>query len=323
MLNKKEIFEGFKKLQVLVIGDLMIDAYTWGKATRISPEAPVPVVAVTKREARLGGAGNVVMNLVSLGAKPLVVSVVGKDARGEELIELLSEQQVSVEGIIEDESRPTTVKERIIAGSQQLLRIDAENDQHISNEIAKEVIEKVKQVLPTVHVLIFEDYDKGLLSPNLIQEIIGLAKQHKVPIVVDPKKRNFFAYSGVDLFKPNLLELKEGLGLQSTELNDQNLPQVVKEFKESQSMKGVFVTLSERGVYIDYSNETAKIPAHIRQIADVSGAGDTVISIAACALALGLPAKDIAGLANLGGGLVCESLGVVPIDVERLMEEWQ
>lgn len=323
MLNKKEIFEGFKKLNVLVVGDLMIDAYTWGKATRISPEAPVPVVAVNKREARLGGAGNVVMNLVSLGAKPFVVSVVGNDVRGEELKNLLLEQQVATDGIVVDNSRPTTVKERIISGSQQLLRIDAENDQIISSDIASQVIEKVKQVLPKVQVLIFEDYDKGLLSAPTIQEIINLAKQHKVPMVVDPKKRNFLAYAGVDLFKPNLSELKEGLGLQSSDLADQQLPQTVKDFKESQGMKGVFVTLSERGVYIDYANETAKIPAHVRQIADVSGAGDTVISIAACALALGLPAKDIAGLANLGGGLVCESLGVVPIDVEKLMEEWR
>ena len=203
MLNKKEIFEGFKKLNVLVVGDLMIDAYTWGKATRISPEAPVPVVAVNKREARLGGAGNVVMNLVSLGAKPFVVSVVGNDVRGEELKNLLLEQQVATDGIVVDNSRPTTVKERIISGSQQLLRIDAENDQIISSDIASQVIEKVKQVLPKVQVLIFEDYDKGLLSAPTIQEIINLAKQHKVPMVVDPKKRNFLAYAGVDLFKPN------------------------------------------------------------------------------------------------------------------------
>lgn len=323
MLNKKEIFEGFKKLQVLVVGDLMIDAYTWGKANRISPEAPVPVVAVNKREARLGGAGNVVMNLVSLGAKPFVVSVVGDDLRGEELKDLLLAQHVSTEGIVIDKSRPTTVKERIIAGSQQLLRIDAENDQIISSDIAKLVIEKVKEMLPKVQVLIFEDYDKGLLSASTIQEIINLAKQYEVPIVVDPKKRNFFAYAGVDLFKPNLSELKDGLGLQSSDLSDIKLPQIVHDFKESQGMKGVFVTLSERGVYMDYAGETAKISAHIRQIADVSGAGDTVISIAACALAMGLPAKEIAALANLGGGLVCESLGVVPIDVERLKEEWK
>ncbi len=323
MLNKKQIFEGFKKLNVLVIGDLMIDAYTWGKATRISPEAPVPVVNVSKREIRLGGAGNVVMNLVALGVKPFVASIVGDDEKGKELKSLLVEQGVDISGILVDSSRPTTVKERIIAGSQQLIRIDAENDQIVDFELAQQLIGKVKQMLPNMDVIIFEDYDKGLLSENVIQEIISLAKSQQVPIVVDPKKRNFFAYAGVDLFKPNLSELKEGLGLSVSDLSDDLLPETVKKFKESQSMKGVFVTLSERGVYIDYANEKAKIPAHVRQIADVSGAGDTVISITACALALGLPAKDIAALANLGGGLVCESLGVVPIDVKKLEEEWK
>jgi rfaE bifunctional protein kinase chain/domain len=322
MLVKDQLFEGIKKLHVLVVGDLMIDSYTWGKATRISPEAPVPVLNVTKRENRLGGAGNVVRNLVSLGAKPYVVSVLGKDDRGKELLHLLNQQGVDVQGVLQDPSRTTTVKERIIAGSQQLMRIDAESDVLISKELAEKLIDQVKLTLPKVQVLIFEDYDKGVLSEPTIQEIISLAKKQGVPVVVDPKKRNFFAYSGVDLFKPNLSELKEGLSLKTSDLTDENLAETVKNFKESQQMKGIFVTLSERGVYIDYAGQSAKIPAHIRQIADVSGAGDTVISIAACALALGLPAIEIAKLANLGGGLVCESLGVVPIDVDKLREEW-
>lgn len=321
MLNKDQLFEGIKKLNVLVVGDLMIDAYTWGKVTRISPEAPVPVVNVTKTESRLGGAGNVVMNLVSLGANPFVVSAVGDDARGIELKNLLTQQGVDVSGIVEDASRPTTVKERVLAGSQQLLRIDAETDQLVSPDISLQLLENVKHLIPKMHVVIFEDYDKGVLSESLIQEVIALAKMHHVPTVVDPKKRNFFSYAGVDLFKPNLSELKAGLNLSPEDLTDAVLPKTVKDFKESQSMKGVFVTLSERGVYIDYAGQTAKIPAHVRQIADVSGAGDTVISIAACALALGLPAKQIAELANLGGGLVCESLGVVPIQVEKLASE--
>lgn len=322
MLNKAQLFEDFKKLKVLVVGDLMIDSYTWGKATRISPEAPVPVVNVTKKEARLGGAGNVVRNIVSLGAQPYVVSVIGKDSNSAVLKQLLTDQGVEVEGILEDETRPTTVKERILAGSQQLIRIDAEKDQLISDTLQNQLIEKVKTYLPMVQVLIFEDYDKGVLGERVIHEIVQLAKSHGVPTVVDPKKRNFFAYAGVDLFKPNLVELRDGLGLSNDDLSDANLPKVVSEFKQQQAMKGMFVTLSERGVYIDYEQQTAKIPAHIRQIADVSGAGDTVISIAALALALGLPAKEIAALANLGGGLVCESLGVVPIELERLQMEW-
>lgn len=321
MLTKEQIFQGFSNLNVLVIGDLMIDAYTWGKVTRISPEAPVPVVNATKKEIRLGGAGNVVRNLVSLGAKPYVVSVVGADEMGKSLKDLLQNEGVEVRGIVTDATRPTTVKERIIAGSQQLLRIDSEVDSLVSEEIEKKILEEVKTILPKIQVIIFEDYDKGVLSEKLIQEIVVLAKKLNIPTVVDPKKRNFFAYSGVSLFKPNLSELKGGLGLTSDDLTDENLPKTVKKFKESQQMEGVFVTLSERGVYIDYKEDNAKIPAHIRQIADVSGAGDTVIAIAACALALGLPARQIASLANLGGGLVCESVGVVPISVEKLKSE--
>jgi D-glycero-beta-D-manno-heptose-7-phosphate kinase len=316
-----EIIEGFSKLRVMVIGDLMVDAYTWGKVSRISPEAPVPVVNVVKRENRLGGAGNVVLNVASLGAKPLVFSVIGEDSTGQDLMTILSEAGLSVDGIIQEAGRPTTVKERVIAGSQQLLRVDSETEAQISKVSSAALLDAVKAAISKVDVIIFEDYDKGVLSEGLIQEVIGLAKAAGIPTVVDPKKKNFFAYRGASLFKPNLHELRDGLGLESSDLSALALPATVKKFKESQNFDGVFVTLSERGVYMDYASEQVSIPAHIRQIADVSGAGDTVISIAACALAAGASPAQIAELANLGGGLVCEFLGVVPIDVDLLKRE--
>jgi rfaE bifunctional protein kinase chain/domain len=305
----------------MVIGDLMVDAYTWGKVTRISPEAPVPVVNVVKRESRLGGAGNVVLNVASLGAKPIVFSVIGDDATGASLLHILKDAGLSVDGIIQEAGRPTTVKERVIAGSQQLIRVDSETEQAISSASEASLVAAVKAAISKVDVIIFEDYDKGVLSEGLIQEVMGMAKAAGIPTVVDPKKKNFFAYQGATLFKPNLHELRDGLGLDAADLSALALPATVKKFKESQRFEGLFVTLSERGVYMDFRAEQVAIPAHIRQIADVSGAGDTVISIAACALAAGASPAQIAELANLGGGLVCEFLGVVPIDVNLLKRE--
>jgi rfaE bifunctional protein kinase chain/domain len=304
-----------------VIGDLMVDAYTWGKVNRISPEAPVPVVNVIKRESRLGGAGNVVLNIASLGAKPYVCSVIGDDSTGETLQGILKAVGLSTAGIITEKGRPTTVKERVIAGSQQLIRVDSETEAPISVASSNALLKQVKAWLPEVDVILFEDYDKGVLSQVLIQEIISLAKAHQIPTVVDPKKKNFFAYSGATLFKPNLNELRDGLGLEPDTVKPEAIAKTVADFKAAQSFTGLFVTMSERGVFMDYATDQIQIPAHIRQIADVSGAGDTVISIAACALAAGGSAKQIAELANLGGGLVCESLGVVPIDVELLKRE--
>ena len=321
MSQLSSLIEKFSSLRVLVIGDLMVDAYTWGKVNRISPEAPVPVVNVIKRESRLGGAGNVVLNIASLGAKPYVCSVIGDDSTGETLQGILKAVGLSTAGIITEKGRPTTVKERVIAGSQQLIRVDSETEAPISVASSNALLKQVKAWLPEVDVILFEDYDKGVLSQVLIQEIISLAKTHQIPTVVDPKKKNFFAYSGATLFKPNLNELRDGLGLEPDAVKPEAIAKTVADFKAAQSFTGLFVTMSERGVYMDYVTDQIQIPAHIRQIADVSGAGDTVISIAACALAAGGSAKQIAELANLGGGLVCESLGVVPIDVELLKRE--
>lgn len=316
-----EIFDNFNNLKVLIIGDVMLDAYTWGKVERISPEAPVPVVNVRSREMRLGGAGNVVMNVQSLGAEPIICSVVGTDAYGDSLLNLLKEQNLSTEGIIQSETRITTVKERIIAGSQQIVRVDTETDKLINEAECQILSDKIKELVKTANVIIFEDYDKGVLSKELIYDIITFANDNNIPTIVDPKKRNFLYYQNATLFKPNLKELKEGLSISFDVKNPDELTDAVSILKKTLELKGVFVTLSEQGVYIDFNGQKKAIPAHIRTISDVSGAGDTVISIAACCLALGLSPELIAGLSNLGGGLVCESVGVVPIDKELLKKE--
>lgn len=305
----------------MVIGDVMLDSYVWGKVERISPEAPVPVVNVGHREYRLGGAGNVLLNVQALGAEAIACTVIGDDGPGDILQHQLIERNLSCEGLIRSDRRITTIKERIIAGSQQVVRIDTETDEAISDHERKQLVFKAKELILGCQVVIFEDYDKGVLSPEAIAEITDFANECQVPTVVDPKKRNFLAYRNTTLFKPNLKELREGLKVDFDVKDDAALRSIVQQLTETLDAAGALITLSEHGVYIDYQDETHHLPAHIRQIADVSGAGDTVISIAACCVAIGLPPRTIAGLSNLGGGLVCEQVGVVPIDKELLKAE--
>ncbi|CCG99161.1 PfkB domain protein [Fibrella aestuarina BUZ 2] len=323
LLPLPDLFSQFNRLRVLVIGDVMLDAYVWGRVDRISPEAPVPVVTVQRREVRLGGAGNVLLNVQALGAEAVVCSVIGTDQAGDQLQQQLTERGLNCEGLIRSASRITTIKERIIAGSQQVVRVDTETDAYITPDERTQLIEKAKALIPTCHVVLFEDYDKGVLSREAIAEITAFANDHHVPTVVDPKKRHFLDYQHVTLFKPNLKELKEGLKIDFNVDRPAELASVVGQLKERMQLAGTLITLSERGVYIDFDGAQEQLPAHVRKIADVSGAGDTVISIAACCVALQQAPRRIAALSNLGGGLVCESVGVVPIDRTRLLEEAQ
>lgn len=322
-LSLPNLFAQFNSLRVLVVGDVMLDAYVWGRVDRISPEAPVPVVTVHRREVRLGGAGNVLLNVQALGAEAVVCSVIGTDGAGDQLHEQLTSRCVNCDGLIRSSSRITTIKERIIAGSQQVVRVDTETDAYITADERTQLIERTKALIPTCQVVLFEDYDKGVLNREAIAEITACANAHNVPTVVDPKKRHFLDYEHVTLFKPNLKELKEGLKVDFNSDQPGELSRVVGQLKERMHLAGTLITLSERGVYIDYEGVQELLPAHVRMIADVSGAGDTVISIAACCVALHQSPRRIAGLSNLGGGLVCESVGVVPIDKARLLEEAQ
>ncbi len=320
-LSIDELFDQFDHLRVLIIGDVMLDSYVWGRVERISPEAPVPVVTVDRRERRLGGAGNVLLNVQALGAEAIICSVIGTDLAGDQLEQELCDRGLNCDGLIRSQSRITTIKERIIASAQHVVRVDTETDTLITTDERTQLVEKAKALIPSCHVVIFEDYDKGVLSPEAIAEITDFANASNVPTVVDPKKRNFLAYQNTTLFKPNLKELREGLNVTFDVDNADEFQAVVNQLKETLQLKGTLITLSERGAFIDYNTERLKLPAHVRQIADVSGAGDTVISIAACCVALQQPPAIIAGLSNLGGGLVCEFVGVVPIDKELLKAE--
>lgn len=318
------MFERFSQLRVLVVGDVMIDAYLWGKSSRLSPEAPVPIVNRVKIEQRLGGAANVALNIQSLGATPMLCSIVGDDEDGAALVRLLLEQGQTDEGMVLSPERPTTVKQRIISGGQQLLRIDSEVETDLTIFERRALVERFSNLLASAHVVIFEDYDKGVLSAEVIQELLKLAKEKGVPTVVDPKKKNFLSYTGCTLFKPNLKELKEGLKVDFADANVEAFEAAVELLQERMGVENILVTLSERGVFGQAKDgQKTYLDAHIRSISDVSGAGDTVVSIAALSVAIGLPLPALAELSNLGGGLVCEHVGVVPIDKEQLLQEAQ
>jgi rfaE bifunctional protein kinase chain/domain len=314
------LFEAFNRLKVLVIGDLMIDSYIWGKVERISPEAPVPIVHITERDERLGGAANVGLNIKALGATPILCGLIGTDREGDLLVKLLENNGMSMAGLVRSEQRPTTIKHRVISGSTHLLRIDQETDAITTQKESDALFKMVQQLIDQVDVIIFEDYDKGVLNPLLIQQIITLAKSKNVPTVVDPKKRNFLAYKGCTLFKPNRKELKEGLKIES-DLKDLNELEIsVIELLHKLNCDNVLITLSEQGVYWTNGTQKLHIPAHTRKIIDVSGAGDTVISVVALCVAAKLSPEKIAAYSNLAGGLVCEHVGVVPIEAQALKD---
>ncbi len=319
MNSISDILNQFETKRVLIIGDAMIDAYMWGAINRMSPEAPVPVVEIEKRESRLGGAANVAINIQSLGATPILFAAIGKDYQGDLFLNLMKEQNLSCEGIQKINNRATTVKTRIISDNKHVLRFDEERTDLIDDEKLSNQLEEMILV-NDFDVIIFEDYNKGLLSEKLIQKAIKAAQQKGTPTIVDPKKENFLAYTGVDIFKPNLKEIKEGLKVEFDVLSESELSQNVEILRTKLGAKGILLTLSEHGIYFQNSSNTYREQAHKRNITDVSGAGDTVVSVAALALACDLENEYMMRIANLAGGLVCEKVGVVPIKKQDLLE---
>jgi D-glycero-beta-D-manno-heptose-7-phosphate kinase len=326
----QDVFEKFKSLKTLVIGDVMVDSYLWGKVERISPEAPVPIVSVTRRENRLGGAANVALNLQALGATPILCSVIGEDSKAETFIELLQQQNLTEKGIVKSADRITTTKFRVIGNHSQMLRVDEEIEHDLSIAETEKFIHKIAQLIENedIDVIIFEDYDKGVITPALISKVTEIARKKAIPVTVDPKKKNFKHYRDVSLFKPNLKELKDGLKLDFSPENLKDFENAVDAIHQKNNIDNIMVTLSESGVYISEKEKNTQnilsrqiIPAHVRNISDVSGAGDTVISVASLCMALKLDLFTVATLSNLAGGLVCEEVGVVPVNKEKLLKE--
>jgi rfaE bifunctional protein kinase chain/domain len=322
-LHIADLLDRAARSTALVVGDVMVDAYLWGRVERISPEAPVPVVQVTKRSARLGGAANVALNTQALGARTVVLSVIG-DAEAATTVErLFREHGLSTEGLLRSAERRTTVKTRVISGHQHIVRVDEEQEDDLSAADEDRFLQHVQAVLTATRpsVVVLEDYNKGVLTERTIAGIIEAARTAGIPVAVDPKKKNFFAYRGVDLFKPNLKELREGLKTDVDPSDPASVERAVLALEQRLGNKASLITLSEHGMHMHGQGSTHRIPAHRRTIADVSGAGDTVIAVAALALAQQLEPRAIAQLANLAGGLVCEEVGVVPLDLDRFRAE--
>ena len=323
MHNFQKLFESFATLKVGVIGDLMLDTYVWGTVDRISPEAPVPVVTLNNKEYRIGGAGNVALNCHSLGAKVSLLSVTGDDTENILLNELLDFNGIDNTFLLKSAGRITTHKTRIISRNQQMMRLDAEITKDLDPADEHALIEKVKDYIADEDpdIIIFEDYNKGVLTPNVIETVIGLCRAAGVITAVDPKRKNFFDYKHTDIFKPNLKEVREGLNLLTETPTPEWLKHVDVAMRDKLQHGISLITLSERGVFYHDAGEGRIIPSHLRHIADVSGAGDTVIAVASMVYAVTKNIHLMAEVANIAGGLVCEEVGTMAISRDRLLQE--
>ena len=322
-MSFEQLFDEISRLRVLVIGDVMLDTYCWGVVERISPEAPVPIVAVKKTETRIGGAGNVAINTASLGAHTSIITVLGNDDAGNTLQKLLEDAGIQTHFLIQTPNRPTTNKTRIMGRNQQMMRLDWEETKDIDDALEAAIWQKVQAYFEkhVPQVCILEDYNKGVLTETLIAKIIALCNAKGVITTVDPKKKNFFAYRGVTLFKPNLKEVKEGLQIAIPSIEKDILNTIHQQLQAQLQHTISLITLSEHGVYYHDVQQSAIIPTHIRNIADVSGAGDTVIAVASVVYAVTKQMQLAAEIANIAGGLVCEEVGTAPIRKQPLLEE--
>ncbi|HEU5365753.1 MAG TPA: PfkB family carbohydrate kinase [Hanamia sp.] len=319
----EQLFSQFSKMKVAVIGDVMLDTYWWGNVERISPEAPVPVVAVSKREQRIGGAGNVALNVKALEASVALLTILGDDEDGIQLKKLLQEKNIDTRFILESNKRITTNKIRIISRNQQMMRLDAEIVNDI-DEVDEEKLQNQIEKFITVEkpdVVIFEDYNKGILTKNIIANTIAFCIKNNVTTAVDPKRKNFFCYQNATLFKPNLNEAITGLNLLPEEISLELLSEIHSQLKEKLDHDISLITLSEKGIFYQEENSKNILPSHRRNIADVSGAGDTVIAVASLIYGATKNIDLAAKIANIAGGIVCEEVGTVAINKEKLLQE--
>lgn len=323
MPNFSQLFAGFEQMRVGVVGDVMLDTYLWGHVERISPEAPVPVVTLDRREQRIGGAGNVALNAASLGARVTSFSVIGKDADGEALELLLAEKGIDTSGHLKSSTRITTNKARVMGRNQQMLRLDSETMRDLSAAEEEDLLRRFRAYVEaeTPQVVILEDYNKGVLTDRVIREAVALCRERGVITAVDPKRRNFFSYEGVTIFKPNLKEVREGLHILLDEVQLTALELVHGQLAARLKHEVSMITLSEKGVFFCDGRRADIIPSHLRNIADVSGAGDTVIAVASLVYAATKDIALMAAVANIAGGLVCEEVGTAAIGRDRLLAE--
>lgn len=318
-----KLFADFSKMKVAVIGDVMLDTYWWGNVDRISPEAPVPIMAVNKKEQRIGGAGNVALNIVQMGASVALLSVLGNDEDGNELQKLLQENQIDTRFLLKSKNRITTNKIRIISRNQHMMRLDAEHTNDLTPEDEENLMNQIEKYIQTEKpdVVILEDYNKGILTHPIITKTVEICNKNNIVSTVDPKRKNFFSYNNVSLFKPNLSEAITALNIIPEEISNTLLEDIHSQLKNNLSHQVSLITLSERGIFYQDEKDKNIIPSHRRKIADVSGAGDTVIAVASLVYAKTKNTALTAEIANISGGIVCEEVGTVSINKERLLAE--
>ena len=317
----KNILEAFHSKRIAVIGDIMLDKYIFGHVSRISPEYPVPVVDVTHEDHRLGGAANVALNTLSLGAETLLIGITGADSNREVLLDLFRNRGLATEGLVCDPSRPTTCKTRILSQNHHITRVDFESRKEVDKEIERAILGSFDAIIDSIDAIVLEDYNKGLLSAQIIQHIITSAQQRNVPVLVDPKLHNFFAYKGCSVFKPNLLEMAASLGI-VLHNNDDEVEQACRLLQKKIKAATIIVTRGEKGMTI-YNGSFTHIEATSLEVADVSGAGDTVIGTLALGAATGVDIVTNATIANLAAGTVCQEVGAVPVRPEKLLKAYQ
>lgn len=316
------MFDSFNKLNVLIIGDLILDIYISGKIQRVSAEAPIPILEIKNKEYRLGGAANVAANIKAMGANPYLCSLMGNDEASFRFRDLLKENDLCDSYILNSDNIKTTTKTRFLSQCQQVFRVDDEITDPINAEDTKLLANTIYNLLKEKKIdsIIFEDYDKGIITPELIQQVVYKAKQNGIPVTVDPKIRNFHNYQGITLFKPNFKEFCDGLKINIDVNNTEELSYHAGILRKKLSAGIIMITLSEKGLFIQDQHNYYTMPTYAKTIYDVSGAGDTVISIASLALALNIDIHTIALLSNLSGGIACEQMGVAPINKNKLKE---
>lgn len=315
----QQILAPMRHTVVAVVGDVMLDRYVWGHVSRISPEAPVPVVDVRSEDSHLGGAANVAQNIASLGAVPVLIGAMGDDADGRELVRILRQERISTDFLAVDRARPTTVKTRVIAGSQHIVRIDRENRAPVSDVTMRRMVDTFEEHIGTLSAVILQDYNKGVIGDSLIREIVACAGARGLPVFVDPKYHNFFSYQGVTVFKPNRKETEDALGLKLD--GDDSFSDAARTLRDRLGCDHVLLTLGELGMLLlEKEGGITRVPTRARKVADVSGAGDTVIATLAATMSCGATVIEAAHLANLAGGLVCESVGIVPVNRDALVD---
>ena len=313
------LFEAFRKSTVLVLGDMMLDQYFWGRVARISPEAPVPVVEIDSESYRFGGAANVAHNVTALGATCLPVGVIGRDNSGRILGRLFEAKGIPADGLVVDPDRPTTVKTRIIAHGQHVVRTDREVRTDVSRSVQQRILDFVASRLAGVKGIVLEDYNKGLLVPKIIEPVIAMANRAHVPVFVDPKFDHFFNYRRVTVFKPNRKETADVLGMRLD--SEEEIEKAGRRILEKLECRALLVTLGESGMLLMEPGKPARrIPTRAKKVHDVSGAGDTVIATLAVAMTAGAKLDRAAAIANTAAGIVCGEVGVVPIDRDRLLQ---